>query len=168
MQNVFHQILLRSATKLQSNFDYIPCNYITNLKFINKRAPTWSLFNKKPKKPWIYHTFWDENPPFYHNFFGKMAFLGPKRAFLGQKMAFLGQKMAFLGQKMAFLGPKRAFLAKNGIFSAAAVLLFRLRVAVGKISYMTLKPCVYKWDSTHIQGNLICQTSFRSHSQKSS
>ena len=72
-----------------------------------------------------------KNPHFITVFFGKMAFLGPKRAFLGEKITFLGQKMAFLAKK-------------NGIFSAAAVLLFRLRVAVGKIPYMTLKPCVYK------------------------
>ena len=47
--------------------------------------------------------------------------------------------------KNGFFGTKKGiFGKKNGIFSAVAVLLFRLRVAVGKIPYMTLKPCVYK------------------------
>ena len=54
------------------------------------------------------------------------------------------EKWLFWDQKGHFWGKKWHFWQKNGIFSAAAVLLFRLRVAVGKIPYMTLKPCVYK------------------------
>ena len=54
------------------------------------------------------------------------------------------EKWLFWYQKGIFWAKNGIFGEKNGIFSAAAVLLFRLRVAVGKIPYMTWKPCVYK------------------------